>query len=113
MKKYFSTEGIFNENFPWSWFFENFENFEFWKHIFENIFLHWKKDDIFFSDNYIDVKFSEESIFRILGAIWQVFPNEILSQRENHDFSMKIHYKWLWGLLEVLGVKLQNHDFFK
>ena len=55
--------------------------------IFKNIFSNFQKYFFFdekkklsnFLDNYIDVNFSEEFIFRILGTIWQGFPGEILS----------------------------------
>jgi len=46
------------------------------------------------------VKFSGESIFRILGAIWQVFPDEILSQRKKSWFwARNLKFEWqmqLW-----------------
>ena len=45
----------------------------------------------FFLTIYIDVKFSEESIFRILGAIWQVFPDEILSLKKKSWFFNEFH----------------------
>ena len=63
------------------------DNFFSSKNIFETYFSKFSKYFFFdekkklwnFLDNYIDVKFSEEFIFRILGTIWQAFPGEILS----------------------------------
>ena len=40
--------------------------------------------------HYIDIQFSGESIFRILGAIWQVFRNSIARKKNIINFVGKI-----------------------
>ena len=75
-KKYFSKM----KNIFWKWWKQNLVriwNFSsikiFYKHFFKNYFFSIEKKKLRkFSNHYIDVKFSEESIFRILGTIWQV-----------------------------------------
>ena len=68
----FSKKNIPLGNFPKGKFF-----------LLEKIFFHirvffrWQKKLGFFLDHYIALQFYEEAIFRILGAIWQVWALQI------------------------------------
>ena len=96
---------IFSKDFEIFWFFIN-ENFEFslmkcgkfqnpyWNFqiffVFQNYFFRSKKSWDFFSNHYIDVKFSEESIFHILFVVWAVWGAQNLPWSQNHHFPHEI-----------------------